>query len=342
MHLITKSTVFYCKQNNCKQTFSSVYALRRHLQTHVSRSSNELNQSSPVSVTDTSCVTPNTKNRIEPSLSNETPETSNDSYEEENSFVGSAHSSQNFFLAALKFVLSLCNYNFMSLKEVFNITGNIKALTETIGTMIPQDLNFVIDLCKDPFKEINTESKLLRKIENLNFYKPPIQFTVDTNLSEVFTKGIPKLKNVEYKRIMMAIEFMFESVFSLPNLLNATLKNMEELSKSTKISNFINGSVWNDIKKPYVGKTVIPYNLYFDDFEPDNPLGSHKAANSIGAFYIGFPTMPQFLCSRLQNIFPVMFIKSSIMKDSTTDKCLQDFVNVLLKLENEGVIVNHE
>lgn len=68
------------------------------------------------------------------------------------------------------------------------------------------------------------------------------------------------------------------------------------------------------LKNKFRDKTVIQYNLYYDDFEPDNPLGSHRAEHSIGAFYIGFPTMSQLLTSHLQNIFPVMLINTSYIK----------------------------
>lgn len=230
----------------------------------------------------------------------------------------------------------------MSLKQVFAITSDVKFLTEEIGRHINEELSPVLAICKEPFREINTEFKLLGKLEKLNLFRFPVKFEIEKKLSQLTTNGLPNLKNVSFKGTMLEIEFMLEHIFSLPNLLKATLQNMEELSKQTKICNFVNGSVWNEIKSLYVEKTVIPYNLYFDDFEPDNPLGSHKAENAIGAFYIGFPTMPQFLCSRLLNIFPVMFIKTKLLKDFSTDKCLQDLVNVLVKLEEEGIIINNQ
>lgn len=124
-------------------------------------------------------------------------------------------------------------------------------------------------------------------------------------------------------------------------MLSATLANMEELSKSSSISNFVNGSVWKDIKTKFGNKTVIPFNLYFDDFEPDNPLGSHTGEQSIGAFYIGFPTMPQFLTSLLENIFPVMLIKTNYIKNFSNDKSLQQLVHVFMQLEDEGIVINN-
>jgi len=38
-------------------------------------------------------------------------------------------------------------------------------------------------------------------------------------------------------------------------------------------------------------KIVIPYFMYIDDFEINNPLGSHASVHSVSAIYDGFPPM---------------------------------------------------
>lgn len=50
--------------------------------------------------------------------------------------------------------------------------------------------------------------------------------------------------------------------------------NMNNLKKSKMMTNFIQGDIWKTkIQKFYRDQVVIPFNLYFDDFEPDNTLG---------------------------------------------------------------------
>lgn len=101
-------------------------------------------------------------------------------------------------------------------------------------------------------------------------------------------------------------------------MLKCTLENMEILSRNATICNFVNGSRWEEIKKDFNDKIVIPYTLYYDDFQLDNPIGSHKTENPIAAFYFGFPTMPQFLLSLLENIIPTMLIKTKYINTQLT------------------------
>lgn len=69
---------------------------------------------------------------------------------------------------------------------------------------------------------------------------------------------------------------------------------MNALSQ-TKLTNFIQDDLWQSKIKDY-SKT---FQLYFDDWEPDNPLGSHKKINSIAAKTVLLPTIPPTIYSSL-------------------------------------------
>lgn len=70
---------------------------------------------------------------------------------------------------------------------------------------------------------------------------------------------------------------------------------------------------WNEIKKVNTGKVLIPYFLYFDDVEINNPLGPHSSG--IIACYYSFPTLlPSSQLSKIDNIFVASLIKSSDLK----------------------------
>lgn len=67
---------------------------------------------------------------------------------------------------------------------------------------------------------------------------------------------------------------------------------MKSLTNLECISNFSQGNFWKNKISTHKNKLVVPYHLYFDDWEPDNALGSHKKMNSMAAAYILFPTLP--------------------------------------------------
>lgn len=71
------------------------------------------------------------------------------------------------------------------------------------------------------------------------------------------------------------LEFQFRKFFELPEILEETLKNMNDLEQDTgEIKNSINGELFKSIKSRYnPDDTIIPFFLYWDDFEINNPLG---------------------------------------------------------------------
>ena len=60
------------------------------------------------------------------------------------------------------------------------------------------------------------------------------------------------------------------------------------------------------------GVVYIPYFLYFDDFEVNNPLGSHSSS-VLGAYY-SFSTAPEALKSNLNNKFVAALFNSKDVK----------------------------
>lgn len=83
------------------------------------------------------------------------------------------------------------------------------------------------------------------------------------------------------------------------------------------------------------GVFYIPYFLYFDVFEVNNPLGSYSS--SILGVYYSFPTAPEFLKSNLNNIFVAALFNSKDVKDIVNDKCFYLLVDEINKLQNHGI-----
>jgi len=67
-----------------------------------------------------------------------------------------------------------------------------------------------------------------------------------------------------------------------------------------------------NIEKRFMSKTVIPYILYFDDFEIINPLGGRTFP--LCGCYISFPTFPSHFRSKVIFIFQIAFMSSAAIK----------------------------
>lgn len=81
---------------------------------------------------------------------------------------------------------------------------------------------------------------------------------------------------------------------------------------------------------------MIPYFIYGDDFEVNNPLGSHAGFQSIFGIYYSFPTCPQKYNSTLNNIFVAAIIKT-VDKRFGNDLTLINLVEKLKYLAEEGI-----
>ncbi|KYN13185.1 hypothetical protein ALC57_14629, partial [Trachymyrmex cornetzi] len=83
-------------------------------------------------------------------------------------------------------------------------------------------------------------------------------------------------------------------IFELPHVLHLTLKNIKEINESCSrdIFDFLGSPLWNEILKNYTDNIVIPIFLFFDDFEINNPLGSHAGIHKLGAAYISIAGIP--------------------------------------------------
>lgn len=52
---------------------------------------------------------------------------------------------------------------------------------------------------------------------------------------------------------------------------------------------------------------LLPIIVYFDDFEPNNAIGSRSGSHKIGGVYIKIACLPEHLNSKLAHIYAAMF-----------------------------------
>lgn len=61
--------------------------------------------------------------------------------------------------------------------------------------------------------------------------------------------------------------------------------------------------MWKKITANDQDKCIFPIFLYYDDYENNNPLGSHKGISKCGAIYVSIPCLPPRFQVKLENIF---------------------------------------
>lgn len=201
--------------------------------------------------------------------------------------------------------------------------------------------NFVSFL-RDPFSKCKTFYKFLKELKKRNSFEDPQEFDIDNRIAPVVHHHEILLTDKHSKGVLMPLRFQIKHFFELPNVLKDTLENTQTfLANDNEIKNIVNGKLWKSKMSLFSDKTAIPYIIYFDDFEINNPLGSHRGTQSIAAFYYSFPTLPQHYQSRLENIFPALFFRSKY-KQFGNDASLKLLVEQIKNLEEEGIDISFD
>jgi len=116
------------------------------------------------------------------------------------------------------------------------------------------------------------------------------------------------------------------------------LMNLSVLDEHCTLSNFIQGSLWKAKIFSHQSQIVMPFFLYIDDFEINNPLGSKSRCHSISAVYYSFPLNEH--SSKLDHIFSAALIKSKDLKSFGNELCFKKLIDEFNSLEKEGIIIN--
>lgn len=116
----------------------------------------------------------------------------------------------------------------------------------------------------------------------------------------------------------------------------------EEENKTDNISSIFCGIWWKKIKQKYEGKLIIPLLVYFDEFETGNPLGTQAGVHKLGGMYFSFASTPPKFSSKLENIFLWELFFASDRVIFSNKNTFQPFIDELIYLESEGIIVNEK
>lgn len=229
--------------------------------------------------------------------------------------------------------------------EIVSMTSDfVSAIFSSVRTIIQvndPEAEQVLDVASDLFAGLKTETQRFSALENSGYYFPPININIDY-AQDVVNNHEPELLQVPLVGQFVSLKTVLKQFFELPMVLDKTLANYEELmSQEGVISNVVQGTLWKNFILPkFPGKVVLPINLYYDDFEPDNQLGSHQGDHKIGGTYYNCPVIPSQFLASLKNIFVAQLILSSD-RDVVhgNHKVFHMLLEELKFLEEEGLLI---
>lgn len=70
---------------------------------------------------------------------------------------------------------------------------------------------------------------------------------------------------------------VFKIFLEQPNVFKIITNNLKELFSTNGdiVSSLVQCNIWKERRNNFPSKIILPFLLYFDDYETNNPLGSH-------------------------------------------------------------------
>lgn len=358
---------FHCGNTSCLRNFKSINSLINHIKAKHSGTEtrppkknrkvnvvkrhieNEKKTSLNDSVNEDNIFEPN----IDDTLDNEInlyPPT-------ENTYNGISFNEWNYFATKIYHYPDVCRVRAL---KIVNDAGNLSkdALNHTFSSLSNY---FSSDAC-----DMNEESKrkVLEYLKNSieNYSNQIDNFKTEHNIFKFFETERTFIKPTSYllgerqdfrkfnekttlEMIPVTAQFIelrrvLKNFFELPSIFEETFQYIESLKNSTIISNFIQGDLWKSLSLNDDDKTVYPLFLYFDDYENNNPLGSHKGISKCGAFYISIPCLPPKLQAKRENISLFVLFNTLDRKFAKNEVIFSKIKDELEFLEKTGITIN--
>ena len=347
-HFLAPNDYYKCAENGCCQSFHSLASFRRHvLKLHVTTITPFVDDMDNM-VTN---ITPEPENIYD---SIESPIFAGEEFLIENNPPLQKTDLSNLLKEinelGLKFALSLHSLNNINRKNVHDIIQRtqamiLKPVIDVFKTVLSQKLNAedetlneLIPAVENIFDHVKSEF-LLQKALVENDLTCEVQiYTIDNKIEPVYKNGVLHYNESITSSFILPLKFQFKKYFETPNNFKMIMEEMEKIenSKDNHISNFIQGDLWKTKKVTYPNDILVPYFLYSDDAELNNPLGSHAGQQSICFFYYSFPCLPNHN-SKSENVFLAAAVKTRDIKEYGPNKCLQPLVSELIDLEVDGL-----
>lgn len=353
IHLLKPDSAYTCCEEFCSQSFICLSSFKRHMiKKHTVKSTNYELQNVQEYIFNEAVS--NKNDCLGANSRDSTVSNSKDGYVEENvKTFNYLNSIKLLHEATVQFVLSLHNNSNFNSSDVTFIQSGIKEyilrpMASIFKNLVEEEIHEPALLFKilkfetvllDPFFYCSTEHRLNNWLKNNNLLSPIHQFTINNTIVPVDHAGNIMYDEKITKGVLLPIKYQFKQFFECHDNYKIFYDKLIEYENDhTSISNFVQGKLWKEKKALHEGKIVFPYFLYIDEFEINNPLGSHAHVQSIAAVYYNFPL--DVNNSKLTNIFLAALIKSYDVKKFGNEACFEILINELNELEKEGINIS--
>jgi len=166
------------------------------------------------------------------------------------------------------------------------------------GDIILCNISSMFNVICKPFKNVKIEHMRFKVLDEMGMLIRPKTIHVRNRMNDKLQNGCVIAENVPINIYSVPLPNLFKRFFELPYVYNTMITYTKKLLKDTNIVyNYIQSESWRDKIEIHPNKMLFSFLLYFDEFETNNPLGSHRRVQKLGAVYISMLSFPPELAS---------------------------------------------
>lgn len=362
VHNLNQNDTYICTYDNCAKRFSHLFSFNRHVRGHMQIcESNDTpvlcanvshDNSSVIQTLSHTSVPVSVPNDADDFSNFESQEDSNDTYSVVNRNLFN-DCQDDFIDRGVDFSLKLHSRNNFTRKDVVQIQNFVmqdivNPIVSSVKQFIEYNvlpnhrddiekrllLNTFVEEISNPFRTCQNERKLFEWLKKNNYASDFNEFFISQEIGEKFSLGNLSYDDVDVTGVLLPLSFQFQTYFEKDDQLIHTLNDMERIANNTDYNgHFLHGLLWHRKSQPLIeaGKIVLPFFLYIDDAEINNPLGPH--ANPITFLYYSFP------CVKDSEVFLATVIEGHDYKKYGNEKCLRALVQEIQHLEENGITI---
>lgn len=344
---------FICKEDNCFRNFINIHSFKRHLMLK------HLNLDENVYISQKVCddnilYQTNSDCKFQKYVNSEDLITVNVCDQLINKSVTLKHFDDIVTQNAASFVLKLYSDASMSRSQAHKIIDYVNEFYKlTIGIIqlkyenqitthnVSFDIKHMCIILQNAFAEFKTDYQTLQYFIRRGYLIMPQCIDIAAVLRSKRLKIFRNIDVATRSFQIIPIRSLLKKFLQLPNVFHTIIEHLSKQQHiDDRITSFIQGETWKHVKEKFAKKLVLPLLLYFDDFEINNPLGSHRGVHKIGATYCTIPAIPYEYSSMLENIFVFQMHDTMDHLQFGNKVIFSNIVSQINDLETNGLIIN--
>nr|XP_029732242.1 uncharacterized protein LOC115268372 [Aedes albopictus] len=254
-------------------------------------------------------------------------------------------SMQQVGISFTSYLHSLPNYN---RAMVFDMISSLKKMVleplmsivcEAIKPAIPEGENATVlnNIMKatQAFDLVDTEHKFVKLLKERGSFKMPLLDQVSNELLPMETDDGVEVVEKTKSNVYIGLENFFINFFGIEANMTALLNSYGEIFSSAEgvYDNFVKGKFWKQKIEKRQNEICIPYFIFADSFEINNPLGSKAGKQALTGFYLNFPSLPRHIHGKTENMFLLQFVYSAVEKSLSNEEVLHTLIEEIIHLE---------